>query len=117
VWVHGYAFNNEINYLFVAMARAAGLHASVVRLTDRRRAALDTTVLDASQLNATVVLVRMGDQNLYLDPATRFCPYGLVPWFETGVRGLELGRSAMLLLGFLGARPIQLSRAERRAPS
>jgi hypothetical protein len=91
VWVHGYAFNNEINYLFVAMARAAGLHASVVRLTDRRRAALDTTVLDASQLNATVVLVRMGDQNLYLDPATRFCPYGLVPWFETGVRGLELG--------------------------
>ena len=91
VWERGYAFANEINYLFVAMVRAAGLQAWVVRLTERSRSVLDATVLDPTQLNATVVLVRLGSQDLYFDPATRFCPYGLLPWAETGVAGLRLG--------------------------
>jgi hypothetical protein len=91
VWVHGYAFANEINYLFVAMVRAAGLQASVLRLTDRSRATFDANVLDPTQMDATVVLVHLGSQNLFLDPATRFCPYGLLPWSETGVWGLQLG--------------------------
>ncbi|HEY7097093.1 MAG TPA: DUF3857 domain-containing protein [Terriglobales bacterium] len=90
VWNHGYAFSNEINYLFVAMARAAGFQAWVVKLVDRSQSVLDRVVLDASQLNATVVMVKMGKDNLFLDPATRFCPYGLLPWAESGVRGLRI---------------------------
>jgi hypothetical protein len=91
VWERGYAFSNEINYLFVAMVRSAGLQASIVRLTERNRSVLDKTVLDTSQLDATVVLVRLGTQDLFFDPATRFCPYGLLPWAETGVHGLQIG--------------------------
>ena len=90
VWNHGYAFTNEINYLFVAMARAAGFQAWAVKLVDRSRSVIDRAVLDGSQLDATVVMVKMGNDNLFLDPATRFCPYGLLPWGESGVRGLRI---------------------------
>ncbi|HEY1270676.1 MAG TPA: hypothetical protein VGF08_01765, partial [Terriglobales bacterium] len=86
----GYGYTNEINYLFVAMARAAGFRPAIVMLADRRRAALDRGVLDPTQLNSMVVMVPMADHDLYLDPATRFCPYGMVPWYENGVKGLSV---------------------------
>ncbi len=88
----GYAYGNEIDYLFAAMARAAGFQASIVRLTDRRKSVLNPKVLDASQLDGVVVMVHKDKEDLFLDPATRFCPFGLVPWFEEGVIGLRLDK-------------------------
>ena len=90
VWEHGYGYANEINYLFIAMARSAGIDAWLVRLTDRSRSILDPVVLDSSQLDTAVVLVRIDNKNLFFDPATRFCPYGLLPWGETGVKGIQI---------------------------
>ena len=85
---HGYGFGNEINFLFTALARAAGFDASIVQVADRRTTFFEPTVLDGSQLTAIIVLVRLSDKLLYLDPASRFCPYGVVPWFETDTRGV-----------------------------
>jgi hypothetical protein len=91
VWERGYASTNEINYLFVGLLRAAGFNAAITQLASRSHSILDPQVPDATQLNATVVVVRVGDKDLFLDPATRFCPYGLLPWEETGVPALQLG--------------------------
>jgi hypothetical protein len=33
--------------------------------------------------------VRINGQDVYLDPATRYCPYGLVPWFESDTHGIR----------------------------
>ncbi|HUM03967.1 MAG TPA: DUF3857 domain-containing protein [Terriglobales bacterium] len=87
---HGYGSGNEINYLFIAMTRAAGFQAFLVRLTDRTRAILDIAVLDASQFNASVVEVIVHGQDRFFDPATRFCPFELIPWGESGVKGLRV---------------------------
>jgi hypothetical protein len=89
IFKHNYAFANEINYLFTALARAAGFDASIVAVVDRRFAIFEPQVPDASQLNAIAVLVRLNGQDLYFDPATRFCPYGLVPWFESDTQGIR----------------------------
>lgn len=35
-----------------------------------------------------VVVVRLKSGFVYLDPATRFCPYGLLPWEETDAGGV-----------------------------
>ena len=91
VWERGYASTNDINYLFVALLRAAGFEATLAQLASRSHSILDPQIPDATQLNATVVMVRVGDKDLFLDPATRFCPYGLLPWEETGVHALWLG--------------------------
>ena len=84
----GYGYNNEINYLFAALAHASGFEASIVQVVDRGSAIFEPEVLDASQLNAIVVLVRLKGESLYFDPASRFCPYGLLPWFETDTKGV-----------------------------
>lgn len=87
---HGYAYANEINYLFAAMVRAAGMQAYVVKLADRSRHVFNATVLDVSQFNAMVIDVPLGKEHRFFDPATRFCPFELVPWGESGVRGLRI---------------------------
>lgn len=89
IFRRNYAYRNDINYLFTALARSAGFDASVVQVVDRSSAVFEAQVPDASQLNANVVLVRLKGQDLYFDPATRFCPYGLVPWFESDTHGIR----------------------------
>jgi len=89
IFRHNYAYRNEINYLFTALARSAGFEASIVQVVDRSSAVFEELVPDASQLNANLVLVRLNGQDLYFDPATRFCPYGLVPWFESDTHGIR----------------------------
>jgi hypothetical protein len=86
---HNYGSVNEINLLFTALARAAGFDASVVEVANRASTRFQSEVLDVSQFDAMVVAVRLNGQILYFDPATRYCPYGLVPWFETDTVGLR----------------------------
>jgi hypothetical protein len=88
VLIHGYAFANEINLLFVALARAAGFVASPVAVSSRKQALFMKGYPNEQQLNAMVVVVRLKSGFVYLDPATRFCPYGLLPWEEADAGGV-----------------------------
>jgi hypothetical protein len=89
---HGYAFENEINLVFVALARAAGFRAFPVRIVARNRSTFASERPDANQLNASVVEVQLGSSHLFLDPATVFCRYGLLPWEETDAGGIRVDR-------------------------
>ncbi len=88
VLTHGYAYANEINLLFVALARAAGFRAAPVAVSSRKLGFFMNGYPNERQLNAMVVLVRVGQGSVYLDPATRFCPYGLLPWDEADTGGV-----------------------------
>jgi hypothetical protein len=89
---HGYGSGNEANFLFAALARAANFDASIVEVTDRRKAIFDPNVPDSRQLDALIVMVRLDGKKLFFDPATRFCPYGQLPWFESDTEGVAWGR-------------------------
>ena len=102
---HGYGRGNEINYLFVALARAAGFDAEMVLLTSAETGFFRPSLLDAQQLNAEVVAVRLGSHKLYLDPATHLCPYPLLPWSEADTGGVQLDKGA----GTLVSTPLSLS--------
>jgi hypothetical protein len=91
----GYAYGNEINLLFIALARAAGLRADPVLVTSRKNAFFMKDYPSEHQLNAMLVEVMLGpdaifSNSIYLDPATRFCPYGLLPWEETDAGGIRI---------------------------
>jgi transglutaminase-like putative cysteine protease len=90
VLTRGYAFENEINLLFVALARAAGLDAYPVKITARDHTYFLKSLPDFRQLDAEVVEVRLDTKNIFLDPATRYCPFGLLPWEETDAGGIRL---------------------------
>ncbi|HEY6348468.1 MAG TPA: DUF3857 domain-containing protein [Candidatus Angelobacter sp.] len=87
---HGYAFGNEINLLFVAMAREAGFQASPIRVTSRNRRFFVKSLPNPTQLDAEIVEVRLPEKTLFLDPATLHCPFGLLPWEETDTDGIRL---------------------------
>jgi hypothetical protein len=81
-----------IDYLFCALARAAGFDASVVRVSTRNRFFFTKNMLETRQLNDVVIAVKLGDKDLYLDPGNAHAPFGLLPWMEAGVTGLKLDK-------------------------
>jgi hypothetical protein len=85
---HGYAFANEIDLLFVALARAAGFEANPILIGSRKQVFFMRGYPNERQLNAMIVGVHAGSTFVYLDPATRFCPYGLLPWEEADTEGV-----------------------------
>jgi Domain of Unknown Function with PDB structure (DUF3857)/Transglutaminase-like superfamily len=87
---HGYGYYWEINYAFVALARAAGFQAYPVRIASRDRSLFTPQRFDSNQLTSDIVEVQLGLTKLYLDPATMYCPFGLLPWAETGATGIRL---------------------------
>jgi hypothetical protein len=90
VWNRGYGDGLQVTWLFLAMARAAGFQADPVLVSTRDRFLFDKRMLMPAKLNSNVVVVKLGDQDLFLDPGTAFTPFGLLPWNETGVAGLRI---------------------------
>ncbi len=92
MWKRGYGNNREINLLFLALARAAGFDASPVLISTRDRYFFSPKLMQASDLDSSVVLVKLDGKDLYLSPGVAFAPFGLLPWAETGVQGLRLDK-------------------------
>lgn len=95
---HGYANGREINYLFVGLARAAGFDATEVYVTPRSKDVFQPNMKDSSQLTADVVWVKAGAQEYYLDPAARYYPFGLLPWYETASPGIRVSKQGSAMI-------------------
>ena len=96
---HGYANGREINYLFAGLARAAGFEATEVYLAPRNRDVFQPQTEDSSQLSADIVSVKAGtQQEFYLDPGSRYYPFGLLPWYETGSQGMRLSKQGATIV-------------------
>ncbi len=92
VWKREYGNGAQINWLFLGLVRAAGYEAYPVLASGRNEYFFRPEMMNRSQLNANLVLVRLNGKDLYLDPGTALAPYGLLPWPETGVQGLRLDK-------------------------
>jgi len=79
----------DIALLFVAMVRATGIPAYVMYVCDRSEDAFDWTYFSLDQFDAFVAIVPLDGKDVFLDPGTKFCPYGLVYWKYTGTKGIR----------------------------
>ena len=93
VWSKGYGDAEQIVWLFLALARAAGADASPVLVATRDRYFFNHRAMNATELNSDVVLVKIDGKDLFLDPGVPFTPFGLLPWYETSVEALSLDKS------------------------
>jgi hypothetical protein len=89
----GYGTHNDIARLFVALARAAGFDAQVVRAANREAFFFKPNYLVTSQLSSELAVVKLNGNDVYLDPGTEFCPFGMVRWRHTSDKGLRLEKS------------------------
>jgi len=79
---------NDLNRTFVALARAAGADATLIKVTERDEALLHREWPVFSQLGYEIAMVKLNGKSVYLDPGSPFCPFGILPWEDTGVSGL-----------------------------
>jgi hypothetical protein len=89
---HGYGYSEDLTLLFVAMARAAGFDASVVMVPDRKRQFFVHDWTSRRQIDNRIAAVNINGKDLYLEPGTRFCPYGTVRWNHSEIDALKLDR-------------------------
>jgi hypothetical protein len=114
VWKRGYGNGLELNWLYVALARAAGFDAYSVLLSSRKDYFFDPKLEDYHRLNADVTLVKLNGKEIYCDPAEKFAPFGLLPWYETGVSGLRVDKDGGSWIK-TPVPPSSVSRIERKA--
>jgi hypothetical protein len=83
--------HDELNRLFVSMVRAVGIPASLIWVPDRSREIFLKTYLSTRQFDAEIAIVQLDGKEVYLDPGSKFCPYGILDWRYSAVGGLKLG--------------------------
>jgi hypothetical protein len=88
VYERGFGDGEQITWLFLALARAAGLSADPVLVSTRDTWFFQPRAMNPGPLNTNLVRVRTAEGELYLDPGSSLTPFGLLPWQETGVAGL-----------------------------
>jgi hypothetical protein len=85
----GRGSNDQINSVFVAMVRAAGISAYVMRVANRDEFIFDPNLLTTSQLDDDITIVELGGKEVFLDPGTRFCPFGHLGWRHAATSGVR----------------------------
>jgi hypothetical protein len=90
VWLQKGGSSDDLALLFVALARAAGLHVYPMQVVDRDRAVFDPNYLTLSQLDDYVADVVLNGKDVYVDPGQKMCPFGLLQWKHSFASGLRL---------------------------
>jgi len=92
VWKRGYGDGRQLDWLYLALTRAAGIEAYAVLISTRSNYFFQQRMMNPNQLNDNVVLLKLNGKDVYCDPGTAFTPFGLLPWSETSVTGLKLDK-------------------------
>ena len=82
----------QINWLFVGLARAAGFQADSVYISSRSQYFFNPAMMNVSQLNEDVTVVKLEGKDIFCDPGSKFAPFGILSWEETFVKGLRLNK-------------------------
>ncbi|MGI4853021.1 MAG: DUF3857 domain-containing protein [Janthinobacterium lividum] len=73
--------SDQIAMTYVALARAAGLQASVMTVVDRSNRIFDPNWMDFNaQLTDNIVVIRYGNAEHFLDPGSRYAAFGHLQW-------------------------------------
>jgi len=89
VWNEKSGSGNEIAALYLALARAAGLQADGLKVSDRNLEIFDPNYLDLRQLDDLLVVLHLDGKDVYLDPGQKLCPFGQLAWNHLLAGGLE----------------------------
>jgi hypothetical protein len=88
---------SDITRTLVALARRAGLPAELARVVTRDDKFFhDNLVSLYGQFDSEIAIVMAGGREWLLDPATPFCPFGLVRWTCTDTTSIMTGQHTSL---------------------
>ena len=59
---------------------------------DRENYFFNPALMQSGRLDANLVLIKLNGKDIFCDPGAAFTPFGLLPWPETGIQGLQLDK-------------------------
>jgi hypothetical protein len=104
--------SRQLAELFVAMARAAGMKAYLMYVTDRDRSVFVQYYPSLSQLHDYVAIVNVDGKEQFFDPGSRYCPYGHLFWKHANAGGIRQTDDGTTI-GNTPGEPFKWSRIER----
>src|SRR5262245_23785913 len=84
----GYGTGTDIDFLFAALATAAGFEARYAKLSDRSQRFFDPNFTNPYFMRAYNIAVKVGDKWQFFDPASTYVPFGMLRWQEEGTQAL-----------------------------
>jgi hypothetical protein len=81
--------HDDLNRLLVAMLRTAGIPAELMLVPDRDHQMFVPAFLSMSQFSAEIAVAHLDGKDVFLDPGTKFCPYGITDWRYSSIQGLR----------------------------
>lgn len=100
VWEYKQGTSNQITRLFLGMARAAGLKAYDMIVTERDQSILNLGYLNWGQLSDEIAIVNVGGKEEYFDPGERYCEFGKLDWehqLMMGIRQIDGGTKVAMV--------------------
>ena len=82
--------SNQIAYLYLAMARIAGLNARPERIASRSQRIFSPQFRDPGQLDSVVISLQTDGKEVVVDPGTRMAPFATLHWAHAAAGGLYL---------------------------
>ncbi|HKG14692.1 MAG TPA: DUF3857 domain-containing protein [Pyrinomonadaceae bacterium] len=78
----------DVNYLFAALARAAGFDARLALAGNSADIFFDKEMSNRAFLGTSFIAVRVGDAWRFYSPAETYAPFGMLGWHEEGTEAL-----------------------------
>jgi tRNA threonylcarbamoyladenosine modification (KEOPS) complex Pcc1 subunit len=99
IWAQKSGDSEEIALLYLAMARAAGLHVAAAKVADRQKRTFDLAFLSARQMEDTVILLTIDGKLYPLDPGEKMCSFGQLSWRHASAGGMMQKTSGDPVIG------------------
>jgi hypothetical protein len=90
IWKQQRGNSNEIAVLYYTLLNAAGVKAWPMRVVDRSETIFDPSYLSMSQLEDYIVIANINGKEVYLDPGSRYCSFGLLNWRHYASGGMRI---------------------------
>jgi hypothetical protein len=103
IWEQKRGNADELAILFVGMARAAGLKAYAMAVTNRDQEVFIKEYLSMDQLDDDIAIVLVDGKERYFDPGERYCEFGQLHWKHGASFGLRQTDNGTALTATPGA--------------
>lgn len=90
--------SNQLAFLYLALARAAGLNARPVRIASRSHRQFSASYMSVSQLDSVLIGLTIDGKETLVDPGTKMAPYSILHWAHCGAGGVSMADNKVDLL-------------------
>jgi hypothetical protein len=85
--------SNQVAFLYLALARVAGLNPRPERIASRSQRIFSPQFRDPSQLDTVLIAMNLGGNDVTVDPGSKMAPFATLHWAHSAAGGVVMNGS------------------------